>query len=99
MIPETASNYSPWLRDLQVGTVVKIATEFKTPESAKIQSFLLADVTAEDGNNYTLGINKSTYYALSKVFGQDTVEWIGKDIKYMGKVKLNKGTGHFWEAV
>lgn len=101
MIPQNKGKiYLPFLKcaELKKGTVANIMSEFKPPESEKIKSFLIGEIECE-GESYTLGMNPSTYNNLCKTLGDDTGDWIGKQIKFAGLVTLGKGKGYLWSAV
>ena len=101
MIPERkGTTYPQFLKqvELKKGVIATITTEFQSPENPKITSFLIGNVIF-NGSTYTLGINPSTYRNLCITFGDDTANWINKDIKFLGMVKLGKGNGYLWAAV
>ena len=84
--------------DIAINDIVTILTVFDAPTNAKIQSKLVGDVELSNGEKKTVGLNWNSYYNIAKVLGDDTDGWVGKQLKYLGMKKFNKGTGHLWGA-
>lgn len=109
MIPETANNYADWLKtpdpltgtkgEVAVGDTVEIANEFHPVASPKLKKFLYGEVKLPGGEVRALGINQTSYFKISMVFGKDTKAWVGKTIRYEGLKRFTQGTGHLWTAV
>jgi len=106
VIPNSGSKFAPGLSKsvgLKKGMKVKIMTEpqEKTWKDGK-KSFLFCDVEY-NGAVYGLAFNKTTYYAISNEYGEDTAEWISKDVTYDGmhniKSPMGNVQGHVWLPV
>ena len=108
VIPESKSgaSFNPWLfgknSDVtpEKGLRVTITSEWCTSTNAKIKAFLFGNCEY-DGKDYTVGINETTWREISKVYGNDTRDWVNKKIEYQGKVPMGSrgATGHLWTAV
>ena len=110
MIPKgNSSNYPPFLKlpnqlenktgEIEIGDKVQIETEFAPPENPKLKSPFIGNVSLTNTDVRTLGLNWSSYYAISKAYGLDTADWVGKFIIYNGLKKTGKGAfGHLWTA-
>lgn len=100
MIPETTgSSYAPFIKSAEIkkGTVATITSEFQAPTNPKIQSFLIGNIKI--GNEeFTLGMNPSTYRTIAGIYGADTIDWVGKEIEFLGMKALGKGKGYLWQA-
>jgi len=106
MIPETKTSsgkdFNQWLNTKHIpekGMVITITGEWSAPVSPKISSFLIGDCEF-NGETFTHGINQTSYFEISKVYGKDTNDWVGKKIEYQGKVKMGQrgASGHLWTA-
>jgi len=103
MIPKNNSKYAPWL-PLEKGMEVRIKTEPKASENAKLKSLCYCDVLYKN-NTYAIGLNMSSYRRISanQAFGADTNDWVGNYIKYEGlqpiKTKTGSVNGHIWSPL
>ncbi len=107
-IPQGSNNFSPFLRlpnplenkdgEIKPEAKVLIISELQPPETEKIKSPLIGEVELTNGERRTIGINWTSYYLISKIYGQDTKDWVGKYLVYHGLKKMDKGTGHLWTA-
>jgi len=108
VIPETKSSvsFAPWLFGKnspvtpEKGLRVTITSEWCASTNPKIKAFLFGNCEY-DGNDYTVGINETTWREISKVYGSDTADWVGKKLEYQGKVSMGKhgAMGHLWTAI
>jgi len=109
MIPETKTDYLPWIKlpnplkenkgEVSIGDVITIETEFHKPLSEKIKSFLIAEIKLPNGEKRTMGLNMTSYFTIAKEYGEDTNDWIGKEIVFGGFKQLSKGNGYLWQPV
>jgi len=112
MKPEVKSDFPPFLSlfnplsgnkdkpiDVKEGETITILEELHPPETEKINSWLIGKVQLDNGEIRTLGLNMSSYFTISKVYGEDTKDWIGKDLVFCGFKKLGKGHGYLWQAL
>ena len=110
MIPKTnTANFPPFIKlpnqlenkpgEIEIGDKVQIENEFAPPENPKLKSPFIGNVSLTNTDLRTLGLNWTSYYSISKVYGMDTVDWVGKHIIYTGMKKTGKGAiGHLWTA-
>lgn len=109
MIPQGANtDFNPWIKlpnqledkegEIKVNDCVVILDEFKAVDNPKIKSPLIGNVMLTDGKERTVGLNWSSYFEISKVYGKDTNEWINKEIVFKGLKKVGKGMGNIWSA-
>jgi hypothetical protein len=108
MIPNNTSNFLPFVKlpnplkdnkgEICEGDAVTIITELSPPENPKIKSFLIGEIEIVNGDRRTIGLNMTSYYNVSKAYGNDTKLWIGKEIVFCGFKTLGKGNGFLWSA-
>jgi len=105
MIPVPKNNnsqFAPWLSTKYIpekGMELTITDEWAAPESSKVSSFVIGECEYL-GEKFSQGINETSYREISKVYGKDTANWIGKKIVYQGKVKMGQrgAMGNLWTA-
>ena len=87
------------LKTYEVGTVVKIVSEFDDPTkiNPKFKGFIMGRIDL-DGKTYLHSLNKTSYAKISETFGRNTKEWIGKEIVFAGEKKMGNMLGKLWEA-
>jgi len=109
LIPDKVreSQFSPFLKlpnlvsgtegDIKKGDSVEVVVEFDAPTNPKLKSPLIGKVKLMNGEEKTLGLNWTSYYEICKVYGQDTKDWVGKEITYGGMKTMGRGAaGHSW---
>ena len=81
--------------EVKVGDEVVIKTEFAN--NPKFKSFLIGDVDYK-GKTCMLSLNKTSYAEIAPKLSKDTINWIGKELVYMGEQKMGNMMGRLWNA-
>jgi hypothetical protein len=80
---------------LTKGDKVDIIEEFAP--NPKFKSFLVGKIEY-NGENYLLDVNKTSYKLISQTYGEDTSDWVGKKLVFMGEQQLGNMKGFLWDA-
>jgi hypothetical protein len=88
------------MKDMKVGDVVTVTSEAVPPTdiNPKFQGFLMAKVANKNMEDVYITINKTSYGLISASYGQDTKDWVGKELVYVGEKPFGKMIGKVWEA-